>query len=356
MNDLFSSLNLGGISLPNRIFMAPLTRNRAVDGLATSLMATYYSQRSSAGLIISEGSQISAQAVGYSGTPGIYTDEQSAAWKTVVDAVHKEEGHIFCQLWHCGRISHPDFHNGNLPVAPSAIKPEGQTFTADGLKDFEVPRALDLAEIPAIIEQYCHAALTAIDAGFDGVEIHAANGYLIDQFLRDKTNQRSDSYGGSIKNRTRLLLEIVKAVGNAIGFNKVGVRISPVNKFNNISDSNPQALFNYVAEQLNQFEPAYLHVVEVSMVGESSEQCDMKQLRQCFKGLYIANGGYDKASGHHAINKGTADAIAFGSKFLANPDLPARLHAEVSLNEADPNTFYGGNEQGFTDYPSLNEG
>ncbi len=355
MNDLFTSLAIGDIILANRLVMAPLTRSRADNGLPTDLMATYYTQRASAGLIISEGSQISSQAVGYIGTPGIYTDKQSASWKKVVTGVHQRGGHIFCQLWHCGRISHPDFHNGELPVAPSAIKPDGQAFTSEGLKDFVTPRALGLDEIPELIERYCYAAVTAMDAGFDGVEIHAANGYLIDQFLRDKTNQRSDYYGGSLENRTRLLLEIVAAVGKAIGFNKVGVRISPVNTFNDISDSNPQALFNYVAEQLNQFKPAYLHVVEVTMVGELSEHCDMKQIRQCFKGLYIANGGYDKVRGNEGIRKGRADAIAFGAKFIANPDLPERLKAGAPLNEVDPNTFYGGDEHGYTDYPFLNE-
>lgn len=353
MSDLFSSIELGEMTLPNRIFMAPLTRNRAPGSMATPLMATYYAQRASAGLIVSEGSQVSAQAVGYPATPGIYTELQAAAWKIVVDAVHARGGRIFCQLWHCGRVSHPDFHSGDLPVAPSAIKPAGQAFTAEGLKDFVAPRALALTELPGIIEQYRNAAQMAMAAGFDGVEIHGANGYLIDQFLRDGTNQRSDQYGGSLENRTRLLLEIVETVGNEIGFNKVGIHISPMNAFNDIVDSNPQALFNFVAAQLNHFKPAYLHVVEVTMAGDSSEQFDMQQIRDRFEGFYIANGGYDEPRGNASVDQGLTDAVAFGTKFLANPDLPARLKVAAPLNEADSSTFYGGGERGYTDYPSL---
>ncbi len=353
MNDLFSSIELGDMVLPNRIFMAPLTRNRAPETLPNPLMAEYYAQRAAAGLLITEGTQVSPQGVGYPATPGIHTQAQSSAWKTITKAVHDLGGHIFCQLWHCGRISHPDYHNGELPVAPSAIKPAGQAFTYEGLKDFVTPRALALDEIPDIIEQYRHAAKLAAAAGFDGVEIHAANGYLIDQFLRDNSNQRSDNYGGSITNRSRLLMEIVDAVGLEIGFAKVGVRISPVNKFNDIDDSNPQALFNHVAEQLNAYKPAYLHVVEVNMAGEHSRRCDMRQIRDHFNGIYIANGGYEKTTANAAISSQAADAIAFGNKYIANPDLVKRLQIDAHLNEADSSTFYGGDEHGYTDYPLL---
>jgi len=350
---LFSPVMLANKMLSNRIVMAPMTRNRAPENIPTALMAEYYRQRVTAGLIITEGAQVSEQGVGYPATPGIYTGAQADGWKQVTKAVHAAGGSIFVQLWHCGRISHPDYHGGELPVAPSAIKPAGQAFTCEGMKDFVTPRALETAEIPGIVEQYRHAASRAKEAGFDGVEIHAANGYLIDQFLRDGTNRRTDEYGGSLENRARFLMEVTEAVVGEIGAGKVGIRISPVNAFNDIHDSDPQALFNHAAASLSTLHPAYLHVVEVTMSGEASIVCDMRQIRDRFNGLYIANGGYDKARGNAVIADGAADLVAFGVPFLANPDLPERFLRDAPLNEADQSTFYGGDEHGYTDYPAL---
>jgi len=274
-------------------------------------------------------------------------------WREVTDAVHAKGGHIFVQIWHCGRISHPDFHDGELPVAPSAIKPQGQAFTVEGLKDFVTPRALSSDEIREIVQQYKHAAKQAVKAGFDGVEIHSANGYLLDQFLRDGSNHRTDQYGGSIENRMRFLLEVTDAVIQEIGVDKVGVRISPVNAFNDILDSNPQTLFDAVAIALSKLKPVYLHVVEVNMAGEVDASVDMQQIRKNFSGNYIANGGYDKQRGESAIESSAADMIAYGVGFLANPDLPERFKLGKALNEVDPSTFYGGDEHGYTDYPAL---
>jgi len=355
MTELFTSVQLGKLTLPNRMVMAPMTRNRAPEGTPTALMAEYYAQRAGAGLIITEGAQISDQAIGYPATPGIHSDAQVEGWKQITSAVHAKGGHISVQLWHCGRVSHPDFHGGALPVAPSAIKPAGQAFTYTGLQDFVTPRALELVEIPEVVEQYRHAAAMAIKAGFDGVEIHSANGYLLDQFLRDGSNQRNDSYGGSIANRARLLLEVTGAVCDEIGADKVGVRISPVNGFNDMHDSDPQALFNHVAEALSKLKPAFLHVVEVTMAGEIDHAVDMQQIRQRFKGIYIANGGYDKARGNEALATGAADLVAYGIPYLANPDLIERFRSDAPLNEPDMSTFYGGDAKGYTDYPILND-
>ena len=353
MTDLFSSFRLGGLELPNRMAMAPMTRNRAPNGIPNALMAEYYSQRAGAGLIVTEGSQISDQGIGYPATPGVHSEEQVAAWKQITGAVHARGGHIFVQLWHCGRISHPDYHGGELPVAPSAIRPEGQAFTYTGLQDFVTPRELALDEIPGIVGQYRHAAAMAMQAGFDGVEIHSANGYLLDQFLRDGSNRRRDAYGGAIENRVRLLLEVTGAVCGEIGADKVGVRISPVNAFNDMHDSDPQALFNHVAGALSELNIAYLHVVEVSMTGEVDRSVDMQQLRRGFAGAYIANGRYDKARGNAVIASGAADMVAYGIPYLANPDLPERFLRNAPLNEPDQATFYGGDAHGYTDYPAL---
>lgn len=353
MTDLFTPVRLGELDLANRMVMAPMTRNRAAGNIATTMMAEYYSQRAGAGLIISEGAQISAQAVGYPATPGIYTAAQITGWRQVTARVHAGGGHIFAQLWHCGRISHPDFHHGDLPVAPSRIAAAGEAATPAGMQAFVEPRALATSELPGIVDQYRHAAACAIAAGFDGIEIHAANGYLIDQFLRDGSNHRSDRYGGSPENRSRLLLEIVAAVGNEIGHHRMGVRISPVNGFNDMSDSRPQATFNHVAASLSGLGLAYLHVVEVSMTGKAVVDFDSGQLRQRFAGIYIANGGYDRERAEQAITSGAADMIAFGVPFIANPDLPERFRRRAPLNEADRNTFYGGDAHGYTDYPTL---
>lgn len=355
-NDLFSPTQLGSIHLNNRIVMAPLTRNRAgAHGVPNDLNVTYYAQRATAGLIITEATPISPLAHGYPALPGIYTEAQIAGWKKITDAVHAKGGKIVIQLWHVGRISHPSLlPDGALPVAPSAIKPAGQAFTYQGLQDYVTPRALEARELPAIVQDYVHATKAALAAGFDGVEVHAANGYLLDQFLRDGSNKRTDNYGGSIENRTRLLLEVVDAVVKTAGADKVGVRLSPVNPFNDMHDSNPQALFEYVAEALNRFNLAYLHAVEGGIHGGGkADPFDFVAFRKRFKGSYIANLSYDKARGNAAIASGHADAIAYGVPFIANPDLVERFKLDAPLNVADSKSFYGGNEKGYTDYPFL---
>ena len=355
MTDLFSPIRLGGLELPNRAFMAPMTRNRAPDTVANTLMQEYYRQRAGAGLIISEGSQISTQGIGYPATPGIHTEAQVRGWKGVTDAVHAAGGHIFCQLWHCGRISHPDFHGGEPPVAPSPVRPEGQALTPEGPRDFVTPRALEADEIPGIVADYAHAADCARRAGFDGVEIHAANGYLIDQFLRDGTNRRTDGYGGPVENRARFLLEVTAAVCDTLGAERVGVRLSPRNPFNDIRDSDPAGTFGYAVQQLDRFGLGYLHVTEMDMgqPGAAGPDFDLGLLRRACKGIYVTNGGYDKARANAAIASGAADAVAFGVLFLANPDLVERFRQDAPLNEPDPETFYGGGARGYTDYPTL---
>ena len=355
MADLFSPVKLGGIALNNRIVMAPLTRNRAGEGgVPQEINVKYYEQRASAGLIITEATPISPMGHGYPLLPGIYTDAQIAGWKKVTDAVHAKGGKIVIQLWHVGRISHPSLLNGETPVAPSAIKPAGKAFTFQGLVDYVTPRALEVSELPGIVAHYVQAAKNALKAGFDGVEVHSANGYLLDQFLRDGSNQRTDQYGGSFENRARLLMQVTKAVVDAIGADKVGLRLSPVNPFNDMKDSNPQALFNYVTEQLNQFNLAYLHVVEGGIHGGGvADPFDFVAMRKLCKLSYIANLSYDKARGNEAIATGHADAVAYGVPFIANPDLVERLRKDAPLNEADSSTFYGGTEKGYTDYPTL---
>ena len=354
--DLFSPITLGAITLKNRMVMAPLTRNRAGEGgVPHDLNVAYYAQRATAGLIVTEATPISDMAHGYPALPGIYTDAQVAGWKKVVDAVHAKGSKIILQIWHVGRISHPSLLPSDaLPVAPSAIKPAGQAFTCAGLQDYVTPRALDASELPGIIQDYVHATNCALKAGFDGVEIHAANGYLLDQFLRDGSNKRDDNYGGSFENRARLLMEVTQAVVNVIGADKVGVRLSPVNPFNDMHDSNAQALFNYVADSLNQFNLAYLHVVEGG-IGDAGEPVsfDFVALRKHFNNAYMANLGYDKARGNAAIASGQADVIAYGVPFIANPDLVERYRTDAPLNVADEASFYGGNEKGYTDYPFL---
>lgn len=354
--DLFSPVKLGRTELKNRIVMAPLTRNRAAmpGNVPQAINVTYYAQRASAGLIISEATPICEMGHGYPATPGIHSTGQIEGWKKVVEAVHAKGGKIFMQLWHVGRISHPSLLPGNaLPVAPSAIKPAGQAFTYSGLQDFVTPRALEREEIPALIAEYRQAAENALAAGFDGIEVHAANGYLIDQFLRDGTNQRTDLYGGSIANRTRLLLEVVATVSKVWGANRVGVRLSPINSFNDMRDSYPQALFNQVADSLNPFGLAYLHVVEIGMTGGETQPFDFAELRRAYRGNYMANGAYDKARGNSAIASGHADCVAYGVPFLANPDLVERFRTDAPLNAADQSTFYGGDEKGYTDYATL---
>ncbi len=353
--NLFSPIKVGSIDLKNRIVMAPLTRNRAGEGnVPHEMNAKYYEQRATAGLIITEATPISEMAHGYPATPGIHSHTQVAGWKKVVSDVHAKGGKIVLQLWHVGRISHPSLlPNNALPLAPSAIRPAGQAFTYNGLEDFVTPRALETEEIPGIINEYVEATRNALAAGFDGVEIHAANGYLLDQFLRDSTNKRTDSYGGSKENRVRLLLEVTRSVVAVAGADKVGVRISPLNPFNDIADSNPQELFNYVAEALSSFGLAYLHVVEGGMGGADVQPFDFVELRKHFTGAYMGNLGYTKAKADAAIAAGKVDLVAFGVPFIANPDLVERFAKDAPLNEADPSSFYGGNEKGYIDYPTL---
>jgi N-ethylmaleimide reductase len=354
--NLFSPIKFGDLELPNRIIMAPLTRNRAAEGnVPQDMNVEYYKQRASAGLIISEGSQVSPQGLGYPGTPGIHSEAQTAGWKPVTEAVHKAGGKIFIQLWHVGRISHTSLQiSGDLPVAPSALKPNGQIFTYTGLQDFETPHALTTDEISGIIADYVSAARNAKLAGFDGVEIHAANGYLLDQFIRNCTNQRQDQHGGDINNRMRLLLEVTEQVVAVWGKDRVGVRLSPENSFNNMTDSNPQQTFNAVAKRLSGFPLAYLHILEGDMM-TGERQLDYVSLRQCFNGYYMANNGYDFELANEAIAEDRADLVAFGKLFIANPDLPYRFAHQLPLNTPDSATFYGGNENGYIDYPAWGD-
>lgn len=347
---LLSPFQLGDLTLRNRMVMAPLTRSRAGKGdVPTPLMADYYRQRASAGLIISEASQISPQGKGYPRTPGIFSDAQGDGWKRVTDAVHEGGGRIFLQIWHVGRLSHPLVQpHGNLPVAPSAVRPDGELFTDRGMKPYETPRALATYEIPLVVADFRRAAENAKCAGFDGVEIHAANGYLIDQFLRDGTNQRTDAYGGSVENRVRFLMDVVDAVVPVVGAQRVGVRLSPIFNGFSMRDSDPATTFGYAAEQLGRKGLAYLHVMQL---GEGT--FDFAGLKRRYGGTYIANGGYDAGRAEAAIASGEADLVSFGSLFLSNPDLVERFRQGAALNAADPRTFYQGEERGYTDYPTL---
>jgi N-ethylmaleimide reductase len=340
------------MKLGNRVFMAPLTRNRATpSGVPGQGASTYYSQRASAGLIVTEATQISPMGKGYINTPGIHSEEQIAGWKPVVDAVHRSDGRIFLQLWHVGRISHSSLLPGNAsPVAPSAIRAHAQTVVATGFVDVSQPRALSLAEIRQTIKDYGRAASNAKVAGFDGVEIHAANGYLIDQFLKSHSNARTDKYGASAANRVRFLGEVVEAVLNVWDPGRVGVRISPLGTFNDMGDANPEDTFARVLDVLNGHRPGYLHVVEDTIPVD--QKADFyRRLRSEWKGIYIANGGYDAERGERAVSDGSADAVAYGRLFLANPDLPRRLSRRGPLNVPDTGSFYGGDERGYTDYP-----
>ncbi|MDH3472208.1 MAG: alkene reductase [Rhodospirillales bacterium] len=354
--DLFTPVDLGALALENRIVMAPLTRNRAGPGnVPQALNAEYYVQRASAGLIVTEATQVSPQGVGYPGTPGIHSAEQVEGWRRVTEAVHDKGGRIVLQLWHVGRISHPSLQPGGaLPVAPSALKPEGEVFTHEGPQPFVTPRALETAEIPGIVAQYRAAAENALAAGFDGVEVHAANGYLLDQFLRDGSNHRRDAYGGPVENRARLIFEVLDAVVEVWGAGRVGLRLSPVNSFNSMTDNDPDATFGYVAGRLNRYGLAYLHVVETDMAGAAGPRgYDRDALRRAFKGPYMANGGYGRDSATQALARGAADPVAFGQPFIANPDLVERFSRNAPLNAPDPASFYGGDAKGYTDYPSL---
>jgi N-ethylmaleimide reductase len=353
---LFEPFKLGSLTLPNRAVMAPLTRNRALEGLVPNPLAVeYYGQRASAGLLITEATQISQQGQGYQDTPGIYSKAQIAGWRKVTDRVHARGGRIFLQLWHVGRISHTSLQsNGGAPVAPSAIRANGKTFVGGTFADVSEPRALELMEIPGIIDSFRQGAANAIAAGFDGVEIHGANGYLLDQFAKDGANKRTDAYGGSIENRARLMLEVTKAVTSEVGHERTGIRISPVTPSNDISDSNPQPLFDHIVDHLNALRLVYLHVVEGATGGPRDiAPFDYQSLRNRFKGAYIANNGYDFALANKVLSANEADLIAFGKLFIANPDLVERFKRGVPLNAPDKATFYGGGAKGYTDYPAL---
>jgi N-ethylmaleimide reductase len=358
---LFTPFQLGPWRVPHRVVMAPMTRNRAGAGnVPTALMAEYYGQRASAALIVSEATQISREGVGYPNTPGIYSDEQVAGWRAVTEQVHARGGRIFAQLWHVGRISHPLLQPGGaLPVAPSAIAPEGKAWTLDGLKPHVVPRALEASEIPRLVAAYANAARRAKDAGFDGVEIHAANGYLIDQFLADGSNRRTDAYGGSVDNRVRFLYEVTEAVIGAWSADRVGVRLSPRGTFNSISDSNRAQTYGHAVRRLNELSPLYLHLfdpVGAASGADASVSRLAPALRKAFSGPVIVNGGFTSQTASAALAQGEADLVAFGVPFLSNPDLPARLRRGALLNEPQKATFYGGDARGYTDYPALSEG
>ena len=358
MAKLFTPVKAGALSLGHRVVMAPLTRMRSDPGdQPNALMRDYYAQRaSSGGLIISEATPISRQGYGYAGAPGIYDDAQIAGWRAITDAVHEHGGQIVMQLWHVGRQSHPDIQpNGEAPVAPSAIQAEGYGYATHGPVPFSMPRALELEEIPGIIAEFGAGAARAMEAGFDGVEIHGANGYLPDQFLQDATNQRTDDYGGAIENRARFLLEVTQAAIDAFGAERVGVRLSPSGTYGSMSDSDPQATFGYAATRLDALGIAYLHVVEPRIRGTEliaeAEPVAVRHLRPLFRGTMIAAGGFDGASAETLLEAGEADAVAFGRAFIANPDLPERLRLSLPLNVYDRATFYGGDARGYTDYP-----
>jgi N-ethylmaleimide reductase len=353
---LFESVQVGDLRLPNRIVMAPLTRNRATRGTdaPNDLNAEYYTQRASAGLIISEGTQVSQQGQGYIWTPGIYTPEQVAGWRRVTDAVHAAGGRIAIQLWHVGRVSHATLQpDGQAPVAPSPIRAATKTYIATGFADVSEPRALGIDEIPNVLREYEQAARNAKEAGFDGVEIHAANGYLLDQFMKDGSNHRTDAYGGSIPNRVRLTLEVAERVAKVWGSGRVGIRFSPA-KVNDAADSNPQAVFGYAAEKLGDMGLAFVHMIEGQTRGpRDAGGLDYVALRQAFRGTYMANNGYDRDLAIETVSQNRADLIAFGRAYVANPDLVERLRLDAPLNEPDQATFYGGDAKGYTDYPAL---
>ena len=355
---LFDPYKLGNVTLTNRAVMAPLTRNRALAGFVPNPLAIeYYGQRASAGLLITEASQVSQQGQGYQDTPGIYTKEQVAGWRKVTDRVHERGGHIYIQLWHVGRISHTSLQaNGGAPVAPSAIRANTKTFVGGAFADVSEPRALELGEIPGIIDSFKRASANALEAGFDGVEIHGANGYLLDQFAKDGTNKRTDAYGGSIENRVRLMIEVSKAVAAEAGADRTGIRISPVTPANDVSDSNPQPLFDHIVDQLNALKLVYIHVIEGSTGGpRDNAPFDYASLRKRFSGTYIANNGYDFKLATEVLDQNKADLIAFGKLFISNPDLVERLKLGAPLNPFDKTTFYGGGAKGYTDYPALRQ-
>jgi N-ethylmaleimide reductase len=366
---LFQPVRLGRYNLPHRMVMAPLTRSRARQpgNVPSALNACYYTQRASAALIVTEATQVSQQGQGYAWTPGIHSREQVEGWRLVTDAVHKAGGLIFLQLWHVGRISHPSLQpDGMLPVAPSAIKPRGQAFIENEkgegeLVPFVTPRALQIEEMPYIVRQYTRGSRNALEAGFDGVEVHAANGYLLDQFINSSTNRRTDAYGGPIENRMRLLMEVVEAVSEIWGPDRVGVRLSPLGTFNDMGDDDPETTFGHVAEKLNGGALTYLHIINPAIVGAIEKGIEpdpgalrmLELMRERYRGTLIIAGGFDQETADAWLRQGKADLIAFGRKFLANPDLPERFRSGASLNADDPSTYYGGGAKGYTDYSTL---
>jgi N-ethylmaleimide reductase len=366
MSSLFDPLQAGDLKLANRIVMAPLTRNRAPNAVPRDIAATYYAQRATAGLLITEATAISHQGQGYADVPGLYGTEQLDAWKRVTDAVHARGGKIVVQLWHVGRVSHTELQpEGGKPVAPSAIAAKTKTvLIKDGIPTFtetSEPRALDASELPGIVHAYAAAARNAIEtAGFDGVEVHGANGYLLDQFLKTGSNKRTDDYGGSIENRARLLLEATRAVADAVGGGKTGIRLSPVTPANDVHDADPQPLFGYVAKQLATLDLAYVHIIEGATGGPrelDDRPFDYEALKAAYrqaggKGAWMVNNGYDKPLAEEALKAGD-DLVAFGKPFISNPDLVRRLREGAPLNPWDNSTFYGGGEKGYTDYPAL---
>lgn len=369
MTTLFDPMKLGDIDVSNRLAMAPLTRNRSPKAVPNDLNVTYYEQRATAGLIITEGTPVTHQGQGYADVPGLYLQSAIDGWKKVTDAVHAKGGKIVTQLWHVGRVSHVSLQpNGAAPVAPSAIPAGGKTYiiNADGTGEFvetSAPRALEASEIPGIVDDFRKAARAAMDSGFDGVEIHAANGYLIDQFLKTGANQRTDDYGGSIENRARFLLEVVDAVAEEIGAGRTGIRLSPTTPANGISDEAPQVIFDYVATQLATRDLSFIHVIEGATGGDRSFQYEGTSFDyDAFKAAYrnaggkaawMVNNGYDRDAAMQAVESGRADMVSFGRLFIANPDLVERFQTGADLNEPDGSTFYGGGAKGYTDYPAL---
>jgi N-ethylmaleimide reductase len=357
---LFDTLQIGGLTLSNRIVMAPLTRNRALhDGdVPHALNAEYYAQRASAGLIISEATQISPEGKGYAFTPGIYSDAQVKGWRQVTDAVHAKGGKIYAQLWHVGRVSHTSLQpEGQAPVAPSAITANTQVFDGEAFVPASEPRALTLSDISRIVDDYRNAAANAKTAGFDGVELHAANGYLLDQFLRDGSNKRTDAYGGTPENRSRFLVEVLEALIEVWPAGRIGVRLSPFSQFNDIEDSDPMTTFSYAIKKINDLDIGYLHLIEGETGGARGlpEGKSIAALRSLYNGVYMANNGYDQELAKNAVETEGVDLVAFGRPFIANPDLVERLAEDVHLNTINEATLYGGGAEGYTDYPTLKE-
>lgn len=350
---LFEPLQLGSLTIPNRMLMAPLTRTRAgMEHLPNALMAEYYAQRASAGLIISECTMILPNTSAFIAEPGIYSGEQVEAWKQVTTAVHQKGGKIFLQIWHAGRAAHPNMCDGQQPISASAIAIEGDTHTPQGKADYVVPRAVQVDEIPTLIKAFADAARSAIQAGFDGVEVHAANGYLIDQFLRDGSNKRTDNYGGLVENRARFLFEVLTAVSAEIGSERVGVRLSLLNSYNSMIDSDPVGLASFLGERLTEFKLAYVHMMRSDFFGIQKGDV-LTPMRAAYQGVLISNMGYSAEEAEQAVADAQVDAVAFGTGFLANPDLPERIRTGAAWNAPNPHTFYTSGSEGYTDYPFL---